>query len=96
MDDTPLGEIYLEQIPKEFRPNRHEHKSPWAIILITLTIIIFGIFWYFEKKKEVIPTPVVSTRPSPQNSAPLESRDITSDLEASVGSIDIPDYSSSL
>lgn len=96
MDDTPLGEIYLEQIPKEFRPNRHEHKSPWAVTLIVIALIFFGLFWYFEKKKEVMPIPVVSTGPSPQNSAPLEPQDITSDLEASVGSIDIPDYSSSL
>jgi hypothetical protein len=93
MDNTSLGEMELEQIPKDFQPNKNEYKSPWAFILIVLIIIIFSIFWFVESKKETTPPPVISTEESPRKESPSE---LTSDLEASIGSINIPDYSSSL
>lgn len=81
----------IEQIPKEFRTNKSQYKSPWAIIIIIVVFILFGLFWFFENENES--SPIVSSMPQPQQMQP---RDITSDLEASVGSIEIPNYSDSL
>lgn len=95
MDNTSLGEMDLQQIPKEFRPNRHEHKSPWAIIVIIIIVILFGAFWIIENKK--INASVGTTTATPEiPSHPVQTLNPTNDLEASVGAIDIPSYSDDL
>ena len=92
MDNTPLGEMELEQIPKEFQKDKHQHKSPWAFIIIIIVLIIFGIFWITENKKSTTVITVVPIE-TPKKQLP---GDTTSDLEASIGSIDIPSYSDQL
>ncbi len=93
MDNTSIGEMSLEQIPKELRPNKYEHKSPWAIIIIFIVTTLFGIFYFVEIKDQAeTPVPIVSQ----QNPPKQETSSLTNDLEASVGSIDIPSYSEEL
>jgi hypothetical protein len=93
MDNSSLGEMELEQIPKEFRPSMNKRKSSWAIVLIVIIVVLFGLFWFFEKKKEgVVPITVIPT--TPHREQPVE--ESTNNLEASVGSIEIPNYSDSL
>ncbi len=90
MDNTSIDEMSLEQIPKELRPNKYEHKSPWALVIIFVVAILFGIFYFVEIKDQTeVSIPVVSQE-SPIKNPPTS---ITGDLEASVGSIDIPSYS---
>ncbi len=97
MDNTSIGEMSLEQIPKELRPNKYEHKSPWAFIIIFIVAILFGIFYFVETKDQVsVVVPVVNEQTPAQDSPISESPELTNDLEASVGSIDIPSYSEEL
>ncbi|MBP6857940.1 MAG: hypothetical protein KBC11_01975 [Candidatus Pacebacteria bacterium] len=81
----------MDQISKDFNHNKYQNKSPWAIVLIFVVVILFGIFWLIEEKKEVSYVPSFAQNPSPKKST----LDIASDLEASVGSIEIPNYSDS-
>lgn len=93
MEHDTLAEMELVQIPKEFRPNKHERKSPWAIIIIIVTIILCGVF-FFEQKNNANPisTPT-TTETSTIKTSDKESPDINvENLEAAVGSIVIPDY----
>jgi len=60
-----------------------QNKSPWAIIIILLVIILCGLFWFSQKPEQ--PTPVTIVKPSFSDSAHA--------LEASVEGIAIPDYS---
>ncbi len=89
MDKETIGTMELVGVPKEFRPNKHERKSPWAFIIILITLISFGAFFYF--KKQLLPVPEISiyTPPTPQQKPSLD----LETLEASVGTITIPDYS---
>jgi hypothetical protein len=93
MDNTPLGEMNLEQIPKDILTNKNGHKSSWAIFLIIIIIIIFGIFWLVEAPVQSLPAPIQQPQESHQSAIP---KSPTSDLEASVGAIDIPSYSEEL
>lgn len=90
MDNTSIGQMSLEQIPPEFRPNKYERKSPWALIIIFLVTVLFGIFYFTQIQNQSLTVApiVVEPRPSAEN--------ITDDLEASVGLIDIPSYSDDL
>lgn len=96
MEHDTLTDMELVQIPKEFRPNKHERKSPWAIIIIIVAIIICGIFFF--KRKELaspVPTsvapiiPVTTPTKTTEKELPVTNFDT---LEASVGNIVIPDY----
>ena len=62
---------------------QEQGKSPWAIIIILLAIILCGLFWLSQKPEEL--TPVTVTPPSFVDNA--------RSLEASVEGITIPDYS---
>lgn len=88
MDKENIGTMELVGVPKEFRPNKHERKSPWAIIIILITLIGFGAFFYI--KKQAVSTSDVGVYTPPPAAKP--SVDLDS-LEASVGTITIPDYS---
>ena len=96
MDNASLGEMELEQIPKELRPNKHEHKSPWAFVIVIIILIIFGLFWFLQNRNSKIIPVTTAQIENPSNQRVTAQKDATSDLEASVGSIDIPDYSGSL
>ena len=98
MDNTPLGEMNLEQIPKDILVAKNGHKSNWAIFLIIIVIIIFGIFWLVEAPVENLPAPIepITQNPTPDVGLSNETQSPTFDLEASVGSIDIPSYSEEL
>ncbi len=65
----------------------HEQKSPWAIVVIIIVFILFGIFWLSQRPKSVSikETPVTENKPNLIQS--------TAELEASVGNITIPEYS---
>jgi hypothetical protein len=67
-----------------------EPRSAWALIVIILVIILFGLFWYTQEKKigDTVPTPVSIV---PQKRTPLMESPL--DLQASVEAIEIPDYS---
>lgn len=90
MDNAPLGEMNLEQIPKDILTGKGGHKSHWAVFLIILIIIIFGVFWLVEAPAQSLPAPIQQPQDSHQSANP---KSPTSDLEASVGAIDIPTYS---
>jgi amino acid transporter len=62
---------------------QEQNKSPWAIVIILLVIILCGLFWFSQKPEEITPVPI--TKPSFSDSAHA--------LEASVEGIIIPDYS---
>ncbi len=100
MDTTPLGrpaqtgEMNLEQIPKDILSGKSEHKSHWAIFLILIIVIIFGIFWFVEAPSQDLPAPIQPAVSQNQQSEVPKSP--TYDLEASVGAIDIPSYSDEL
>jgi flagellar basal body-associated protein FliL len=52
MQKTVLENTTLEQMPISFgRIHGTTSKIPWAIIIITVIAIAFGIFWFFEQSK---------------------------------------------
>lgn len=67
-----------------------EPRSAWALIVIILVIILFGLFWYTQEKKidtsATTPLSIVLPQRTPLTESPL-------DLQASVEAIEIPDYS---
>lgn len=84
MEKETLGTMQLVGVPKEFRPNKHEHKSPWAIIIIIVALLGAGAFFFLKTQTPPpIPTPAISQE---QPIVPI------TDLEASAGDIIIPDY----
>lgn len=87
MDKENIGTMELVGVPKEFRPNKHERKSPWAIIIILIALIGCGVFFYTQKQIEPTTDISVQTPPATPPSVDIDS------LEASVGTITIPDYS---
>ncbi len=93
MEHDTLAEMELVQIPKEFRPNKHERKSPWAIIIVIIAIILCGAFFLQQKSQTApISEPIVS-QPAPVKTSEKENPPVNVDnLEASVGNIVIPDY----
>lgn len=66
-----------------------EPRSAWALIVIILVIILFGLFWYTQEKKidtsATTPISIVLPQRTPLIESPL-------DLQASVEAIEIPDY----
>ncbi len=93
MDKSTLTQTTLAQIPEEFRPNKHEHRSPWALISIFIIVIVFGAFFIFRKNRIVTTLSVV---PTPSSTPTTKTPPALSELEASVGAITIPDYTESL
>lgn len=87
MDKENIGTMELVGVPKEFRPNKHERKSPWAIIIILIALIGCGVFFYTQKQTEPTTDVGIQTPPPTPPSVDIDS------LEASVGTITIPDYS---
>lgn len=83
----------MDQVPKDILCGNCKHKSHWAVFLIILIIILFGLFWLAEAPIKVPPT---QTNPIVQSPETNETKNPTSDLEASVGAIDIPSYSDEL
>jgi hypothetical protein len=88
---TPVGEMHLEQIPKDLRQDNH--RSYWAVFITIITIILAILFWYSQKidildiKTEEIP--VVSEIPN-NNTNPISS------LETAASAIIIENYSENL
>lgn len=92
-----ITDMELVQIPKEFRPNKHEHKSPWAYIIVLIAILLCGGFFLSQKnvliqKVSTAPAPSPQEQPKKQNVMLVD----VEMLEASIGSITIPDYTSVL
>jgi len=56
--EKDLGKTILEQMPYDI-PKDKRSVSPWAISLLILTMLTFGIFYYYKKVelKKVIPAP---------------------------------------
>ncbi|MCC7436406.1 hypothetical protein IT402_00830 [Candidatus Nomurabacteria bacterium] len=78
----------MDQMSKDINYKDPQRKSPWAIILIFIVVVLFGVFWLIEKQKEsVVPSPVSIEQ------KPKTNFEKASDLEAAVGSIEIPSYS---
>lgn len=84
MEKETIGTMQLVGVPKEFRPNKHEHKSPWAVIIILIALLGAGAFFFIKTQTPPPPTPPSVSQQEP--SIPL------GDLEASAGDIIIPDY----
>lgn len=60
-------------------------RSSWAIWIVIIVVILFGAFWYVEKREVPTPqAPIVQT--SPKTSLDT--------LQANVLNSEIPDYSS--
>lgn len=97
MEHDTLVDMELVQIPKEFRPNKHERKSPWAVVIIIVAIILCGAF-FLQQKNKATTTPVsISPQPSSTKTVEKETPSTNVDnLEASVGNIIIPDYTNDL
>ena len=83
--DQPHKELVLKR--------ENENKSPWAIIIIIIVVVLFGLFWFLQRSKEGR-IPVIILPIPPQNELIL--KDNANNLEASIGSINIPNYSDSL
>ncbi len=65
-----------------------EHKSSWALIIICIVVILFGLFWITQ-----VPTsyPIIQpVTPAPKDSISIEQ---TSDLEMAASAIELIDYS---
>jgi hypothetical protein len=85
----------LEQVPRELRTHR---KSPIALTLIILIVILFGGFWLYQDRMATVPiepepavvTPPVTSQPTP---SPQPSPSV-SDMQEAAVNIAIPDYSS--
>ena len=56
--EKDLGKTILEQMPYDIPKDKHSI-NPWAISLLILTAILFGIFYYYKKVelRKVIPAP---------------------------------------
>jgi flagellar basal body-associated protein FliL len=86
----------LEQIPKEFQPKKQSHNSLWLFVFVVILAVLFGLFWFLGRDDKNDNTPAETQEVSQNYEVPAEQLDFTSDLEASVGSIDIPNYSDEL
>lgn len=91
MNDSHLGEVTLEQIPKAYRPDNKKHRSYTAFLIVIFIIILFGIFWFIESKKS---EPVFTNPAITDQNTLIKNR--TSNLGASVEAIEIPSYSDSI
>ncbi len=69
----------------------NEHRSPWALVIIVVVVILFGLFWITQQSRLSENHATPQSAPLPQK--PASSLDTPADLEAAIGAIDIPDYS---
>lgn len=68
----------------------YEQKSPWAIIIIIIVSLLAFIFWTKQKPD----TSDVFVVPAPNQKEQSSNANLNIDnLEASIGSIEIPEYS---
>ena len=84
----------LEQVPREFRGNHR--KSPVALIIIILIVILFGSFWLYQEhmvNETVEQQPAPITTAAPQETPPTEEQPSVSAMQEDTVNIAIPDYS---
>lgn len=77
-------------------PRTNRERSPWAIISVLIVIILFGLFWLWQKqtlqKQNIFIIPTTDNTAETTNS-PEDSLFDFSTLEASVVSTPIPYFS---
>lgn len=86
----------LEQIPKEFQPKKRLHNGLWLFVFVVILAVLFGLFWFLGLGDKDADTKLETQEVTQKYEPLVEQLDITSDLEASIGSIDIPSYSDEL
>ena len=63
MERPILGKTTYEQLPPELI---QKQKSPWALIIISIVVVLFGIFWVLERQHVLS---VISDEPTPLSSS---------------------------
>ncbi len=76
--------------------SEHGTRSYWALIVIIVVLILFGLFWYWQTK-QISPegyefTPIPSSPYTSQTPSDTEGPINISDLQASAVSIPIPSF----
>ncbi len=61
-------------------PEGQPTRSPWALIVIGIVVILFGAFWYIQRPQQTPTPPVLTAQPTEPSLVDLQAAAINTEI----------------